>query len=537
MQTKEKVDLYLNKGKHPTFKEIADWTQDMLCYFKQMWELMYKNESANMQNMKENKEEEEDVYIEKSRIAMSMEENELIFASFIYAANGQIDRKKLWADSNRYKQITNGKPWFIGGYTNVILTIAEHSAGGSFNTYDMQEFRDCTNMIEVEHLCSSSLYFTWKKNLKKVGKNGNLFDKVEKLKSEVKRIQIKVDQDPHNKPLRDIKAIMKEINSLLMGFLWCNDELSRGKAKVTWKKVCKRNSHGGLGLKDLEVWNKSLVVKHIKGYEFWEAKVDVNDSWGWKNLLDIKNEIKGMFGIRLGMVRTPLCGLTIGVSWVLYSRQYQVEVYIQQDSQGMVVADMACNGEWLWPSDWIQAYPDTNHPAFTVKLSPTKPDQDLSHTNRPSSPIIEDWVSDSEDESKTKKPQNVLSFVQSTEQVKSPRPFVQHVKTSIPAATPKPTSPKPTSNGKRRNRKACFVCKSLDHLIKDCDYHEKKMAQPAARNHAHRGNHKQYAPMKHPNSQRHMDPTTVLTQTKPVPITAVRLVSTVVHKISDCHQD
>nr|GEV99855.1 hypothetical protein [Tanacetum cinerariifolium] len=70
---------------------------------------------------------------------------------------------------------------------------------------------------------------------------------------------------------------------------------------------------------------------------------------------------------------------------------------------------------------------ETKHPAFTVKLNPTKPDRDLSHINRPSAPIIEDWVSDSEDESETKLPQNVPSFVQSTEQVKSPRPSVQHV--------------------------------------------------------------------------------------------------------------
>nr|GEV68663.1 retrovirus-related Pol polyprotein from transposon TNT 1-94 [Tanacetum cinerariifolium] len=81
---------------------------------------------------------------------------------------------------------------------------------------------------------------------------------------------------------------------------------------------------------------------------------------------------------------------------------------------------------------------ETDHPAFIVKLSPTKPDQDLSLTNRPSAPIIKYWVSDSEDESETKTPQNVLSFVQSTEQVKSPRPSVQHIETSIPAATPKP---------------------------------------------------------------------------------------------------
>nr|GEZ82962.1 hypothetical protein [Tanacetum cinerariifolium] len=124
-------------------------------------------------------------------------------------------------------------------------------------------------------------------------------------------------------------------------------------------------------------------------------------------------------------------------------------------------------------------------------LSPTKPDQDLSLTNRPSTPIIEDWVSDfkdesetkapqivtsfvqsieqvkspsisvQHDESETKAPQIVTSFVQSIEQVKSPSISVQHVATSIPADTPKPASPQPTSNGKRRNRKACFVCKIL----------------------------------------------------------------------------
>nr|GEV63013.1 putative ribonuclease H-like domain-containing protein [Tanacetum cinerariifolium] len=173
---------------------------------------------------------------------------------------------------------------------------------------------------------------------------------------------------------------------------------------------------------------------------------------------------------------------------------------------------------------------ETDHHAFNVKLSPTKPDQDLSHTIRPSTPIIEDWVSDFKDEYETKIPQNVPSFVQTTEQVKCPMPSIQHVETSIPP-TPKPASLKPTSNGKRRNRKACFVYKSLDHLIKDCDYHEKKMAQTTSRNNAQRGTHRHYAQMTLQNPQRHMVPAAVLTQSKPVPITTVRPVSTVVPKI------
>nr|GEV83983.1 retrovirus-related Pol polyprotein from transposon TNT 1-94 [Tanacetum cinerariifolium] len=173
---------------------------------------------------------------------------------------------------------------------------------------------------------------------------------------------------------------------------------------------------------------------------------------------------------------------------------------------------------------------ETFHTAFNVKLSPTKLEIALSH-HRPSAPIIEDLVSDSEDESETNTPENVPSFVQPTEQIKSLRPSVQHVKTFVPPVNSKTAIPKPTSNGKRRNRKTC-LCRSLDHLIKDCDYHEKKMAQPTARNHAKGGNYKQYASMTFPNPHRHVVPTVVLAQSKLVPINDVRPVTTVVPKTS-----
>nr|GFA29097.1 hypothetical protein [Tanacetum cinerariifolium] len=54
---------------------------------------------------------------------------------------------------------------------------------------------------------------------------------------------------------------------------------------------------------------------------------------------------------------------------------------------------------------------ETDHSTFTIQLSPSKPTQDLSHTNRPSAPIIKDWVSDYVDESETNDLQSVPSFV------------------------------------------------------------------------------------------------------------------------------
>ncbi|GJU02240.1 copia protein [Tanacetum coccineum] len=71
----------------------------------------------------------------------------------------------------------------------------------------------------------------------------------------------------------------------------------------------------------------------------------------------------------------------------------------------------------------------------------------------------------------------------------------QHVKTPRqPIRTPVTSSPIPSNNRQNWNqrmerelgagysfeRKPCFVCGSLSHLIKDCDYYEKKMAREAA---------------------------------------------------------
>nr|GFB70747.1 hypothetical protein [Tanacetum cinerariifolium] len=162
--------------------------------------------------------------------------------------------------------------------------------------------------------------------------------------------------------------------------------------------------------------------------------------------------------------------------------------------------------------------------------NPTKPDNALSHTHRPSTPIIEDWVSDSEDDSEAEIPQNAPSFVQPIEQVKTPRPSDKTVETSIPTTNTRTTIPKAKRNGNCMNRKACFVCKRLDHLIRDCDFYEKKMAQTSVMNHAQRGNHQQDARMTLPNPQKHGFPTAVLTKSKLVPIFAARPVTAAVLK-------
>nr|GEY55014.1 ribonuclease H-like domain-containing protein [Tanacetum cinerariifolium] len=173
---------------------------------------------------------------------------------------------------------------------------------------------------------------------------------------------------------------------------------------------------------------------------------------------------------------------------------------------------------------------ETTHSAFTVQLSPAKP-QDVSHITRPMAPIIEDWVSDTEDEFEPNNPQNVPSCVQPSEHVKPFGHSAQPIEASILAATPILTSPKTNCSSKRKNRKTCFVCRSVDHVIKDCTFHAKPKTQPTPRNYAYKGCNKQHASFTKKYSQKHIVPAAVLTKYKPVYVTAVRQVSAVVPKI------
>nr|GFB99897.1 hypothetical protein [Tanacetum cinerariifolium] len=171
---------------------------------------------------------------------------------------------------------------------------------------------------------------------------------------------------------------------------------------------------------------------------------------------------------------------------------------------------------------------ETDHSAFTVQLSPAKPVKDLSHTNRPSAPIIEEWVSNSEDDSEITAPQIAHSSVQSTKQVTPPR---HSIEAPILAATPNPTSPKTSGSGKRNNRKTCFVCRSVDHLIKDCNFHAKPKSQPTPINNAHRGYNKQHASFTKKFPQKHIVHAAVLPKSKLLSVTAVRPICADVPKI------
>nr|GFC16009.1 hypothetical protein [Tanacetum cinerariifolium] len=139
---------------------------------------------------------------------------------------------------------------------------------------------------------------------------------------------------------------------------------------------------------------------------------------------------------------------------------------------------------------------ENEHLAFNVQLSPTKPEQDLPSTS--SVPIIEDWVSNSEEEDIPQVTKDVPSLAQSPELVKTLRYSGLISFPPMSVAPPVPLRPK----------KTCFVCKSETHLIKDCDFHARKLAQNSC---APRDIHKHNAPMKYSRIPLHKVPAAATT--------------------------
>nr|GEY04274.1 hypothetical protein [Tanacetum cinerariifolium] len=101
-------------------------------------------------------------------------------------------------------------------------------------------------------------------------------------------------------------------------------------------------------------------------------------------------------------------------------------------------------------------------------------------------PIIEKYESDSDDEHVTipskeqEKPS--FAFVNTVKHVKTPRQIVKEQNTC--SQNPKPNKrdwnglmSKKLGLGYGFTKKACFICSSFSHLIRDCYFHEKRMAK------------------------------------------------------------
>ncbi|GKA64603.1 hypothetical protein Tco_0764310 [Tanacetum coccineum] len=159
--------------------------------------------------------------------------------------------------------------------------------------------------------------------------------------------------------------------------------------------------------------------------------------------------------------------------------------------------------------------------------------------------LIEDWVSDdedifqSEDSQTTVKPSfKKIEFTKArNEPVKSDKQVVKpRMVTQSPKVDRKDWNRKMTQKlglGFGFTKKACFVCGSHNHLIKDCDFHEKRMPKESVlgKGTGHREVRPIWNNTQRINHQNKFVPTAVLTRSGRIPVsTAKQYVNTATPK-------
>ncbi|GJU46796.1 RNA-directed DNA polymerase, eukaryota, reverse transcriptase zinc-binding domain protein [Tanacetum coccineum] len=144
-------------------------------------------------------------------------------------------------------------------------------------------------------------------------------------------------------------GVIYEINKLLKGFLWCQCELTKGKAKVSWDKIYKPKDQGGLGLKNLGVWSEVLMIEHL-----WNVAVKKDTfTVGWKNILSLRDKVRKHIGWKLGNGKfvniwyDKWCSVS-PLSDFIDTR----DIYDARLNNNCTVSDLINEGRWKWPAEW-----------------------------------------------------------------------------------------------------------------------------------------------------------------------------------------
>lgn len=108
-------------------------------------------------------------------------------------------------------------------------------------------------------------------------------------------------------------GVIEEIERVCRLYLWTDLTVRKSQSVVAWDVVCMPKEYGGLGLHSMKIWNKVLLYNkiwdvenkkdrlwvkwmgayYLKGTNLRQYKVKNDDSWTWKALMRIWEEICG----------------------------------------------------------------------------------------------------------------------------------------------------------------------------------------------------------------------------------------------------
>ncbi|GJW67075.1 hypothetical protein Tco_0121499 [Tanacetum coccineum] len=224
--------------------------------------------------------------------------NKSLFCTFIYAGNLQSERRGLWANLELHRHVVRDKPWVLMGDFNVALNMEDIYSGSSSMNSAMCYFKECVEKIEIMDINSSGMHYTWNQKpkggrgvLKKLDRimgnlefvdlflgsfievvgrvwsmqvdghnmfkvvsklkalkrplrkllhdQGNLHERVNKLRKELDEVQKALDLNPADTILHEEEAVyLQAFNEVKLD----EERFLKQKAKVDWLEVGDANS-------------------------------------------------------------------------------------------------------------------------------------------------------------------------------------------------------------------------------------------------------------------------------------------------------
>ncbi|GJZ00480.1 RNA-directed DNA polymerase, eukaryota, reverse transcriptase zinc-binding domain protein [Tanacetum coccineum] len=137
--------------------------------------------------------------------------------------------------------------------------------------------------------------------------------------------------------------VLLDIEQIMRGFLWCHGDMHKGKAKVACEIVCLSMDEGGLGVRRLDTFNKSLMVSHV-----WKL-LSLKESL-WRKVLQLRPLIRDFIGFSIGDGATASVWLD---RWneggPLANTISTRDIFRSGLDLSTKVCDIVVNGVWNWP--------------------------------------------------------------------------------------------------------------------------------------------------------------------------------------------
>ncbi|KAK1434366.1 hypothetical protein QVD17_00105 [Tagetes erecta] len=168
-------------------------------------------------------------------------------------------------------------------------------------------------------------------------------------------------------------STIKDLEAKMRLFLWNKNENGKTKSKVAWALVCRPISEGGLGIRRINDVNRSLMASHIwsivthrksvwvewaydnklRANSLWDVPMKRCMSWGWRKILQIREEIRPFISCNIG---NGLSTLIWNDNWCSHSPLCNYittrEIYRAGFGINDKLVDLVDNRQWIWASAW-----------------------------------------------------------------------------------------------------------------------------------------------------------------------------------------